>query len=76
MISSLLLVGCEDKETNNNQTGAEVITHDIDAIGAPGFYFNLASGTEVDSSSIWHVSFQMIPVEFGEATYMLSLIHI
>ena len=71
MISSLLLVGCEDKETNNNQTGEEVITHDIDAIGAPGFYFNLSSGTEVDSSSTWHVSFQMIPVEFGDATYMM-----
>ena len=48
MISSLLLVGCEDKETNNNQTGEEVITHDIDAIGASGFYFNLSSGREVD----------------------------
>ena len=71
MISSLLLVGCEDKETNNNQTGEEVITHDIDAIGASGFYFNLSSGTEVDSSSTWHVSFQMIPVEFGDATYMM-----
>ena len=71
MISSLLLVGCEDKETNNNQTGEEVITHDIDAIGASGFYFNLSSGAEVDSSSTWHVSFQMIPVEFGDATYMM-----
>ena len=38
MISCLLLIGCEDKETNNNQTGEEVITHDIDAIGASGFY--------------------------------------
>ena len=71
MISYLLLIGCEDKETNNNQAGEEVITHDIDAIGASGFYFNLSSGTEVDSSSTWHVSFQMIPVEFGEATYMM-----
>ena len=71
MISSLLLVGCEDKEANDNLTGEEVITHDIDAIGASGFYFNLSSGTEVDSSSTWHVSFQMIPVEFGEATYMM-----
>ena len=71
MISCLLLIGCEDKETNNNQTGEEVITHDIDAIGASGFYFNLSSGTEVDSSSTWHVSFQMIPVEFGDATYMM-----
>ena len=71
MISCLLLIGCEDKETNNNQAGEEVITHDIDAIGASGFYFDLSSGTEVDSSSTWHVSFQMIPVEFGDATYMM-----
>ena len=71
MTSCLLLIGCEDKEINNNQAGEEIITHDIDAIGASGFYFNLSSGTEVDSSSTWHVSFQMIPVEFGEATYMM-----
>ena len=51
MISCILLIGCEDKETNNNQTGEEVITHDIDAMGASGFYFNLSSGAEVDSSS-------------------------
>ena len=76
IISCLLLNGCEDKQTNNNRAGEEIITHDIDAIGASGFYFNLSSGSEVDSSSTWHVSFQMIPVEFGEATYMLSLIHI
>ena len=71
IISCLLLNGCEDNETNNNQAGEEIITHDIDAIGASGFYFNLSSGTEVDSSSTWHISFQMIPVEFGEATYMM-----
>ena len=47
----------------------------IRAMGASGFYFNLSSGAEVDSSSTWHVSFQMIPVEFGDATYkMPSLI--
>ena len=71
IISCLLLNGCEDKETDNNRAGEEIITHDIDAIGASGFYFNLSSGSEVDSSSTWHVSFQMIPVEFGEATYMM-----
>ena len=75
MISCFLLTGCEDKETNNTQTGEEVITHDIDAIGASGFYFNLSSGIEVDSSSTWHVSFQMIPVEFGDATYMICLLY-
>ena len=71
IISCLLLNGCEDNDTNNNQIGEEIITHDIDAIGASGFYFNLSSGEEVDSSSIWHLSFQMIPVEFGQATYMM-----
>ena len=71
MISCLLMSGCEDNETNNNQTNEEIITHDIDVIGAPGFYFNLSSGADVDSSSTWHISFQMIPVEFGEATYMM-----
>ncbi len=72
--------GCEDnKNDENNQTIEEpatssidtVITHDIDALNASGFYFNLSSGQEVDSSSTWHISFQMIPVEFGGATYMM-----
>lgn len=71
LISCLILNGCEDNETNNNITGEEVITHDIDALGAAGFYFNLSSGTEVDSSSTWHLSFQMIPVESEEMTYMM-----
>ena len=71
LISCLMLNGCEDNETNNNITGEEVITHDIDQLGASGFYFNLSSGTEVDSSSTWHLSFQMIPVESEEMTYMM-----
>ena len=37
IISCLLLNGCEDNDTNNNQIGEEIITHDIDAIGASGF---------------------------------------
>ena len=49
----------------------EVITHDIDAAGASGFYYDFSSGTEVDSSSSWHISFQMIPVAFGQSTYMM-----
>ena len=49
----------------------EVTTHDIDAAGAPGFYYNFSSGTEVDSSSSWHISFQMISVVFGQSTYMM-----
>ena len=74
-ISFLMLSGCEDNETNKNIAGVEVVTHDIAALGASGFYFNLSSGTEVDSSSTWHISFQMISVEFGETIYkMPSLI--
>ena len=49
----------------------EVITHDIDAAGASGFYYDFSSGTEVDSSSSWHISFQMITVAFGQSTYMM-----
>ena len=71
MISCLLISGCEDNDTKNNQAIEEVITHDITALGASGFYFNLSSGTEVDSSSTWHLSFQKIPIVFGQATYMM-----
>ena len=79
-IFGLFYIGCEDdKNDENNQSTEEpsistidtVITHDIDALNASGFYFNLNSGAEVDSANIWHLSFQMIPVTFGEATYMM-----
>ena len=101
IIGVLVFIGCEDKNSeNDNQTqvvpgctdpdaenydpyamaddgsceyyqGEEVITHDIDAAGASGFYYDFSSGTEVDSSSSWHISFQMIPVAFGQSTYMM-----
>jgi len=73
IIGVLVFIGCEDKNSgNDNPTqGEEVTTHDIDAAGAPGFYYDFSSGTEVDSSSSWHISFQMIPVAFGQSTYMM-----
>ena len=73
VIGVLIFIGCEDKNSDNdNQTqGEEVTTHDIDATGASGFYYDFSSGTEVDSSSSWHISFQMIPVVFGQSTYMM-----
>jgi|TARA_B110000967_G_C18701874_1_gene468271 hypothetical protein len=71
-ILGLILVGCEDNDSNNSEaTDTEIITHDIDATNAPGFYFNLSSGSEVDSSSTWHFSFQMISVSLGQSTYMM-----
>ena len=74
-ILGLMLVGCENNDSNNDsnndETGAEVITHDIDETNAPGFYFNLSSGSEIDSSSVWHFSFQMISVSLGQSTYMM-----
>ena len=75
IIGILIFIGCENNNTDNDQ-GKEVITHDIDAAGASGFYYNFSSGidssgTEVDSSSSWHISFQMISVVFGQSTYMM-----
>ena len=73
IISVLIFIGCEDKKSDNDNPtqGEEVTTHDIDATGASGFYYDFSSGTEVDSSSSWHISFQMIPVAFGQSTYMM-----
>ena len=67
----LAITGCEDNKTDDNPSENQVITHDIDAVGASGFYYNLSSGSEVDSSNIWHISFQMTPVAFGTTTYMM-----
>ena len=70
----LILTGCEDKKSddnNNSTSGTEVLTHDIDAEGATGFYYNLVSGAETDSFGSWHLSFQMIPISAGSATYMM-----
>ena len=73
IIGVLIFIGCEDKNSGNDNPpqGEEVTTHDIDAAGAPGFYYDFSSKTEVDSSSSWHISFQMIPVAFGQSTYMM-----
>lgn len=69
----LIFAGCEDKNSdiNDEAQGKEIITHDIDAAGAPGFYYNFSSEAEVDSSNLWHISFQMISVAFGQSTYMM-----
>ena len=73
IIGVLIFIGCEDKNSGNDNPpqGEEVTTHDIDATGAPGFYYDFSSGTEVDSLNSWHISFQMIPVAFGQSTYMM-----
>ena len=73
IIGVLIFIGCEDKNSDNDNPAQdqEVTTHDIDAAGASGFYYDFSSGTEVDSSSSWHISFQMIPVVFGQSTYMM-----
>ena len=70
----MFFIGCDnsnDDDASSNTNSVEVITHDIDAAGAPGFYYDLHAGAEVDSSNTWHLSFQMIPVPFGQTTYMM-----
>ena len=71
----LILFGCEqDNSENNNENDTEiteVVTHDIDAANADGFYYNLVNAVETDSSESWHLSFQMLPVVSGNATYMM-----
>ena len=34
----LAITGCEDNKTDDNPSENQVITHDIDAVGASGFY--------------------------------------
>ena len=71
----LLLFGCEQNNSENNNVNdtekTEVITHDIDATNADGFYYDLLNATETDSSESWHLSFQMLPVVSGNSTYMM-----
>ena len=71
----LILFGCEqDNSENNNENNTEiteVVTHDIDAANADGFYYDLVNAVETDSSESWHLSFQMLPVVSGNATYMM-----
>ena len=71
----LILFGCEQDSSENNNGNdtekTEVLTHDIDATNAAGFYYDLVNATEADSSESWHLSFQMLPVVSGNATYMM-----
>ncbi len=73
-ILGLILIGCEDKKSddnNHNHSSIEVVTHDIDAEDAAGFYYDLITGAEVNSSESWHISFQMLPISAGPTTYMM-----
>ena len=71
----LILFGCEQDSSDNNNGNdtekIEVVTHDIDAANADGFYYDLVNAVETDSSEFWHLSFQMLPVVSGNATYMM-----
>ena len=73
LCSLMFFIGCDNSndDTSSGTNAVEVITHDIDAAGASGFYYDLHAGGEVDSSDTWHLSFQMIPVPFGQTTYMM-----
>ena len=75
-IFCLILTGCEDKKSDDNNhdhdhSATQVTTHDIDADGATGCYYDLAAGAETDSSGSWHISFQMLPITAGPSTYMM-----
>ena len=75
-ILGLILIGCEDKKSDDNNhdhdhSSIEVITHDIDSLGATGFYYDLVAGAEVEASGSWHMSFQMLPISFGSNTYSM-----
>ncbi len=63
-IFSFFLTGCEDNDPNSSDENNILLitTHDIDAAGASGFYFDFISGGETDSTGSWHISFQMLSV--------------
>ena len=71
----LIQFGCEQDNSEDNigidNEKIDVVTHDIDATNANGFYYDLVNATEADSSEPWHLSFQMLPVVLGNATYMM-----
>jgi len=76
---AFILPGCEDKDNDehdhdHDDPTTEVMTHDIDAEGASGFYYDLVARAETDSSGSWHISFQMLPVSAGQTTYMMPSI--
>ena len=82
-----ILSGCEDNSSddsgfdwqmlhdhdhdNNTEIVTEIVTHDIDAEGASGFYYDLVKKEETNSSGSWHISFQMLPISAGQSTYMM-----
>ena len=73
---SLILTGCEEERLDvdnddHDHEEIEVTTHDIDADGAAGFYYDLVAEAETDSSGSWHISFQMLPITAGPSTYMM-----
>ena len=53
-LSGLILFGCEQDSSGDNigidNEKIEVVTHDIDATNANGFYYDLVNATEADSS--------------------------
>jgi len=63
-ILCFFLTGCENNDPDGYDTDTALLitTHDIDAAGASGFYFNFISGEETDSTESWHISFQMLSV--------------
>ena len=63
-IVSFFLTGCEDNDPGDSDRNNIILitTHDIDAAGASGFYFDFISGEETDSTGSWHISFQMLSV--------------
>ena len=64
IIFSFFLTGCENNDSDGSDTDTALLitTHDIDASGASGFYFDFISGEETDSIRSWHISFQMLSV--------------
>ncbi len=74
LIIGIFISGCEDNNSSNDKESQqsniiEVLTHDIDELNASGFYYNLVSDEEVDSSALWHLSFQIVPVSFNGSYY-------
>ena len=63
-IFSFFFTGCEDNDPGDSDRNNIILitTHDIDAAGASGFYFDFISGEETDSTGSWHISFQMLSV--------------
>ena len=65
-IFGFIITSCDDNDHNehddHDSSGTEIVTHDIDASGASGFYFDFISGEETDSTGSWHISLQMLPV--------------